>query len=611
MWRALVAVLLVGAICGGPALVTVAEAMSIEDVATEEMGIEDAPVEGTQSEAASVEAPVVNAASAETAAVGAPLVRATAVEEASVEAPVVETTSSEVASVEFSSDEPRIVEVYPNTVTHGNVGEYVVISVPEPTDVSGWTLTDGKTTAALPNQTVSGRLALSTDPAVTELLTTDPVGQLDGHLALAVAGDTVELRNESDAVVHVTTYENAPRAHRWLETDSGWEWRAAGATTFEPTSHPVDSVEAFVLPDEPSLPLATLASAEERLLLAGYTFTSDAVADELVAAHRRGVTVHVLVDGSPVGGQTTQEAAVLDRLVAAGIPVVVSQDDRGRYRFHHAKYAVVDDTVLVLTENWKPSGTDGRSSRGWGIAVESEAVTADLVALFEADTGWRDAISWQRYRLDRSFVDASEADGTFPTEFEAEAVTVDTVRVVSAPDNAEAEISALLRSANRSIRVQQPAINDLDHPYVRASLDAARDGAAVQLLLDDTWYVERENREFARAIHEIATRESLSVEVRLVEPRSRFEKVHSKGIVIDDRTVVVGSVNWNNNSIRNNREVALVLEGESVGSYYANVFQADWRGGRWLLPVGMVGAVGGACVGALVIARRTVRFEGT
>ena len=586
MWKYLIAVLLVGVICGGPALASSAQAIPAENSSAQATSVEDTSATVTTVENTSTQATLGETMS-------------------------VESESNTATLAASASDESRIVEVYPNTVTHGNVGEYVVISVPEQSDVSGWTLTDGKTTAALPNETVSGRLALSTDPAVTELLTTTPVGELDGHLALAVTGDTIELRDETDTVVDATTYENAPRAHRWLATDTGWEWRAAGATTFEPSSHAVDSVEAFVLPDEPSLPLATLARAEERLLLAGYTFTSDAVADELVAAHRRGVMVHVLVDGSPVGGQTTQEAAVLDRLAAAGIPVVVSQGERGRYRFQHAKYAVVDDSALVLTENWKPSGTEGRSSRGWGIAVESEAVTADLVALFEADTGWRDAIAWQRYQLDRSFVDADEADGTFPKEFEAETVAVDSVRVISAPDNAETEISALLRSTNQSIRVQQPAINDPDHPYVRASLDAARGGATVQLLLDDTWYVERENREFAREIHEVAARESLSVEVRLAEPRSRFEKVHSKGIVIDDRTVVVGSINWNNNSVRNNREVALVLEGESVGAYYANVFLADWRGGRWHLPAGMVGAVGGASIWALAVARRTVRFEAT
>ena len=75
---------------------------------------------------------------------------------------------------------------------------------------------------------------------------------------------------------------------------------------------------------------------------------------------------------------------------------------------------------------------------------------------------------------------------------------------------------------------------------------------------------------------------------------------------------------WNNNSVRENREISLVFDGEEAGTYYSRVFDADWTGDeseRGLdtgieapLPVGVIAAVVGVTVLAAVVARR-IEFE--
>ncbi|MFC7199910.1 phospholipase D-like domain-containing protein [Halospeciosus flavus] len=100
------------------------------------------------------------------------------------------------------------------------------------------------------------------------------------------------------------------------------------------------------------------------------------------------------------------------------------------------------------------------------------------------------------------------------------------------------------------------------------------------------------------------------VEVRAdhVEPRSRFEKVHAKGAVVDGERGLLGSLNWNPHSLRENREVALVVADPAVGRYYARLFWADWRGGVWRLPLGF-GAVALLAVGvAVLVGRKEIRF---
>lgn len=502
---------------------------------------------------------------------------------------------------------PHIVELYPNTSIPNDVGEYVTLSFPEPTALTGWTLTDGETTTRLGDETVVGRVAFSRDPAVAREKVDDPVLELRDHFVLAQVGETVQLRHEG-RVVDETTYERAPRAQRWLRTDDGWEWRPRGATAFEARDLPADGALAFVLPDSPGVPLETLRGADERILLAGYTFSSEPAAGELRTAAARGVEVRVLVDGTPVGGQTVAEANALDSLVDAGVPVRVFDGPVVRYRFHHPKYAVVDDRVIVLTENWKPSGTGGRASRGWGIVIESAPVADALAAVFVADAGWEDTVDWQRYRENRRFVMDDPATGSYPERFDPAFVEVSSVRIAVAPDNAEAEILALLEGAEESIRIEQVTI-DPDHAFLRAAIEAAERGVHVRILLDDSWYVERENRAIVERLEGRAEREALPLEARLVDSHGEFEKIHAKGVVVDDRRTLVGSVNWNENSVRHNREVAVVVESEAAAAFYAAVFDADWRGGRPSVPVGVGLAVAGAAGGAVLLGRRLVAFD--
>ncbi|MFB6233186.1 MAG: phospholipase D-like domain-containing protein, partial [Haloarculaceae archaeon] len=117
-----------------------------------------------------------------------------------------------------------------------------------------------------------------------------------------------------------------------------------------------------------------------------------------------------------------------------------------------------------------------------------------------------------------------------------------------------------------------------------------------------------DNERLVAWLEDRAEAEGLPLSARVAEPRGRFEKIHTKGVVIDGERVILGSANWNNNSVRANREVVLVLEGSEVGAYYQRVFDADWRGSAWRLPASVVVALVVVVVAALLGARR-IRFE--
>ncbi|WP_200530978.1 phospholipase D-like domain-containing protein [Halorubrum sp. LN27] len=521
------------------------------------------------------------------------------------------------------AEQPRILELFPNPTAAGNRGEYLVVRLPER---GNWSLSDGYYEADIPAN-ASGVVALSMDPANstpllddgTTVAGTGGVGDpelrtLDDHFPLAASGDRIELRRNGTAVAAVE-YDRAPEGHRW-RADWG-EWRPRGHEPRAAMRTANATVRPFVLPDSPDVPVEPLRAADDRLLLAGYTLESERVADLLVAAADRGVEVRVLVEGSPVGGFSARSARLLDRIAAAGVEVRVLDADPERFRFHHAKYAVTDDRAVVLTENWKASGTGGRTNRGWGVVtgesgssdggeatggdVDDETAADDLAALFREDATAPDARTWSSFRSDTEFHGSGTANASYPTRFEPPSATGADVELLTAPGNAADRLVARIDAADDRVLAVVPRTGGPDDRIVRALRRAADRGVDVHLLVSGAWYDRETNRALRAALADEP------IEVAIAEPRGRFGKVHAKGLVVDD-TAVVGSLNWNEGAATENREVLLAVEDESVADFYARAYAADWRGGGVHLPVGLLGGLGVALAGAAGVARREVAF---
>lgn len=505
-----------------------------------------------------------------------------------------------------------IIELYPNPTTEQNHGEYVIVEI---TEGENWTLTDGEGIARLPADE-TGRFAATRHPRLTATHTNATMVEASGRFRLAVTGETVTLRQDN-TVVDTVSYEHAPESQQW-RADREPRWQPTGFQPRSPTTVTDASVTAFVLPDNPAVPIDAIDDADERLYLAAYTLTDQRVVDELIAAHDRGVDVVVLVEGGPVGGMTDRQAASLDELTAAGVDTRVMTGDATRFRYQHAKYAVADDTAVVLTENWKPGGTGGADSRGWGVTTTSASAADELAAIFEHDTTWEDTPSWKRVREEVDTVEAEAATGSYPQRHPPLSTSADELTVLAAPDNAESELVGLINDTEEELLVVQPSIGDRDYRLLAAAIDAADRGVEVRLLLSGSWYAEEENTALAERLRERAADEEVPLSVRVADDNNRFGKIHAKGIVADD-TAVIGSLNWNDNSAENNREVALAVTDRAVADYYREVFAGDWQAGgdsgrvgilpSGETPAGLVVVAVGVISGTALLAKRWLTFD--
>ena len=505
-----------------------------------------------------------------------------------------------------------IIELYPNPTTEENRGEYAAVEIRKP---GNWTLTDGEGVATLPSDE-TGRFAATRHPNATATHTNATPVTAGGWFQLAVSGETLTLRR-GETVVDTISYEDAPKSQQWRANREP-RWQPAGFEPRSPTTVTDASVEAFVLPDNPAAPIDAIDDADDRLYLAAYTLTDDRVIDELTAAHDRGVDVRVLVEGGPVGGMTERQATALDDLTAAGVDVRVMTGDAARFRYHHAKYAVADDTAVVLTENWKPAGTGGADSRGWGLTTQSAATADELAAVFDHDTTWRDTPTWKSVREEIDTVEAEVATGSYPQRHPPLSTTAAELTVLAAPDNAESELVERINNTDDELLVIQPSIGDRDYRLLRAAIDAADRGVEVRLLLSGSWYAEEENTALAERLRDRAADEEVPLSVRVADDTGRFGKIHAKGIVADD-TAVIGSLNWNDNSAENNREIAVAVTDDAVADYYREVFEGDWQAGGdgggfsilpdGELPAGLVVVAVGVISGTALLAKRWLVFE--
>jgi phosphatidylserine/phosphatidylglycerophosphate/cardiolipin synthase-like enzyme len=509
------------------------------------------------------------------------------------------------------TDGATIVAVYPNPVADGDRGEFVVLALPESGET--YRLDDGEDAV---NVSGARRVAITGAPALVQNLTDVRVVGVEGMPALANGGEQLRLTRDNETVA-TARYRDAPEGELgWFDDRGAITWESLGRTDRPVVTGAGGNATAFVLPDSPDVVIETVRRADERVLLAGYTFTSRRVARALERAAARGVTVRVLLEGKPVDGLSGHEARLLDSLVEAGVTVELLGGPRDRYAYHHAKYAVVDDRALVLTENWKPSGTGGHASRGWGVRLTQPDVVAGLANTFRADADWAGVQEWRQFRRGRSFATRSVANGTYPRRHDPATLPVERTELLVAPDNAGRAVTALLDDATESIDVIQMSIDGPDDRFLRATVRAARRGVDVRVLLSSAWYVREDNRRIVEQLRERAESEGLSIRAKLAEPAGRYEKIHAKGVVVDGDQALVGSLNWNRESVQRNREVMVLLEGERVAGYYQRVFAADWSagsdgsGGR-SLPVGSILAVAGVVVLAVLVVRRVEFGETT
>lgn len=498
----------------------------------------------------------------------------------------------------------QIVEFCPDPYLPGDPDEYLVLEGAGSLD--GYVVSDGEGGYRFPPGTrIDGRLVVARSGAAFEKVhgylpdfeteeRTPAVPDVipNGNLLMANRADELLLYHGTTLVQQVAWPADVrPREGQihYLE-DGVWDPRPLfiGQSRFEPATFDGVAVTAFVAPDcSYEVFSDAVAGAKREILVNVYEFTDSKMAEDLIRARGRGVNVIVLLEGGPVGGFSSEGRAVAGALNRSGIPVLsmtTTDAAHAKYRYDHAKYLVIDgNTVFLGSENFKPDGYPEpglRGNRGWGVWLEDPEVAAYFKEVFLHDVAGGDIVPVE--------VTAAELGNIWSSSYRVEFAPcrVDGARVtpVISPDTSFL-IIGLIEGAEESIEIEQAYITNetgtVLNPYLAAAINASRRGVDVRVLLDSAWFNiedEADNDEMVGVINRIATAEGLPLEARLVDlEANNLVKVHNKGVIVDDRAVLVSSINWNANSPAFNREAGVIIEHPAIAAYYLAVFDDDWN----------------------------------
>jgi phosphatidylserine/phosphatidylglycerophosphate/cardiolipin synthase-like enzyme len=394
------------------------------------------------------------------------------------------------------------------------------------------------------------------------------------------------------------------------------------ANPFHPAFAQEGDASFAVSPDSAySLLTKAIAEAKSSIDMNIYMLTSRTIANMLVEKAEQGVKVRVLVEGEPSGGSvypivkqvlTNLNYDFRSRAPQNGELLVMTGNGNKavrRYVFDHAKYVVIDHkTVFVSSDNFTGSAFPDNSkvsyvggSRGWQVLVEDAALAGDLNRIFEQDiSNPQDVVPFAK-----AHIVVSDPSGGSPLpprkvrtveNFGTADGTARNAALCTSP-RSQACVLDFIRSAKKDLEVEHLELplywkdggKDQQNPIVTELLAAAARGVQVKVLVNDEKSFSDDdgdggssdkellNSYLVAQLNKMAAQKHLPLQAALFDHvATQTAYVHNKGMIADGQRIFVSSINGTENSIENNREVAVALDSVDGARYFGTVFGFDW-----------------------------------
>jgi phosphatidylserine/phosphatidylglycerophosphate/cardiolipin synthase-like enzyme len=290
-----------------------------------------------------------------------------------------------------------------------------------------------------------------------------------------------------------------------------------------------------VLPDDTARPiLDALAAARRSLNIRMFLFTDPTLIEAVLAAHRRGVKVRVMLNPARRSGEEENKES-RKVLAAAGIDVRDSNPD---FDLTHQKSMVIDDeTGFVESLNWETR--DLTETRDYAVVTTKKREVAEMIACFEAD--------WTRQKFD-----------PHPES-----------RLIWCPNNGRDRIAAFIDAAKKTLWLQNERYQDT--VIIERLVRAANRGVSVHILAKAPHSLKMEK--LVEGVGGLRIMSDVGAKIH----KLKGLKLHAKMILADGERAVVGSINLAPGSFDARRELALEIDSHHVVDRLNKVARHDWE----------------------------------
>lgn len=173
-------------------------------------------------------------------------------------------------------------------------------------------------------------------------------------------------------------------------------------------------------------------------------------------------------------------------------------------------------------------------------------------------------ISLKRFILFASFfISLGALAAVYSFQLEQKPVVPNSVQLVLSPGAGEAYVEEM-NAAKREIDLMLYQFSY--KPLRQALAEAVKRGVKVRLVLEPRI---DSNLDVAKEL------DAAGVEVRWAS--RDYANTHSKVAAVDGKRIFVGSTNWSQHAMVQNREVSVLIESEELVAEFMQVFEQDWQ----------------------------------
>jgi cardiolipin synthase len=291
----------------------------------------------------------------------------------------------------------------------------------------------------------------------------------------------------------------------------------------------------LIMPDDTAQPiLYAIDHAEKSLRIKIFVFSDPNLLHAVIAAHRRGVKVRILLNPERRDGEK-ENGPSRKLLREAGIEVL---DSNPAFDVTHEKSMVVDDKIAFIQSlNWATKNLT--LTRDYAIVTSHAAEVNEVIDCFDAD--------WNRQAFD-------------PGEHS---------HLIWCVGNGRQRIGEFIDEAKHSLWVQNERYQD---PVIIERLVRAKvRGVNIHVLAKPPHKLKREK--LVEAAGGLRIMEDVGIKVH----KLRRLKLHAKVMFADHERAIIGSINLAPGSFDSRRELAIEVRDKEVIDRLDKVVCHDWE----------------------------------
>jgi cardiolipin synthase A/B len=291
----------------------------------------------------------------------------------------------------------------------------------------------------------------------------------------------------------------------------------------------------IVLPDDSGEPiLAAIAGAAKSIRIKMFVFSDPALLQAVIAAHKRGVDVRVMLNPERRDGKKENDDSRVT-LTVAGIQVM---DSNPAFDLTHEKSMVIDDTTaFVQSLNWETENLT--TTRDYAVVTSHKHEVEEVIQCFDAD--------WNR------------------TPFE----TGDKSHLIWCIGNGRQRLGQLIDEARHTLWLQNERYQDptiIEH-LVRAHCR----GVQIRIMARPPHKLKKEK--LIEGVSGLRVLQDIGVKIH----KLRHIKLHAKLLFADEARAIIGSINLAPGSFDSRRELAIEVDDEHIIRRIKKTFQDDWE----------------------------------